>query len=68
MVVVGGDRVKLGQAFAEPHGNVSLHVDGKGLKAFLKAADGKEAQAADILAKINPSNLGQAQCTHWDET
>lgn len=68
MVVIHGDRHKLGQTFAEPHGGVSLHIDGKWFKPFLQATDGKVAQAADILTKINPSDLGQAQSAHWDKT
>ncbi len=68
MIVIGRYRHKLGQTFTEPHGNVSLHIDGKRFKSFLQATNGKVAQAADILTKINPSNLRQAQGTHWDKT
>lgn len=59
---------ELRQAFAEPHGDVSLHVDGEGLKAFLQTADSKITQAADILAQVDPTHLRQAQTTHRDET
>lgn len=68
MIVIGGYRHKLGQTLTEPHGNVSLHIDGKRFKSFLQATDRKVAQTADILTKINPSNLRQAQGTHWDKT
>lgn len=68
MIVISRYRHKLGQTFTEPHGNVSLHVDGKRFKSFLQAADCKVAQAADILTEINPSDLRQAQSTHWDKT
>lgn len=68
MVVISGYRHKLGQAFTEPHGDVSFHVDGKGFKALLQATDGEVAQAADILTEIDPSYLRQAQSAHWDET
>lgn len=68
MIVISRCRHKLGQTFTEPHGNVSLHIDGKRFKSFLQATDGKVAQAADILTKINPSNLRQAQGAHRDET
>lgn len=67
MIVISGYRHKLRQTFTEPHGNVSLHIDSKRFKSFLQATDGKVAQAADILTKINPSNLRQAQGTHWDK-
>lgn len=68
MIVVSGYRHKLRQTFAEPHGCVSFHVDGKRLESFLQATDGKVAQAADILTQINSSNLRQAQSTHWNKT
>lgn len=68
MIVIVGYRHELGQTFTEPHGDVSLHVDGERFKTFLQATDGKVAQAADILPEINPANLTQAQCTHWDKT
>ena len=68
MIVIVGHRHKLGQTFTEPHGNVSFHVDGKWFKSFLQATNGKVAQAADILTEINPSDLRQAQSTHWDKT
>lgn len=68
MIVISGYRHKLRQTFTKPHGNVSLHIDSKRFKSFLQATDGKVAQAADILTKINPSNLRQAQGTHWDKT
>lgn len=68
VVVVGGYRDELGQTFTEPHGDVSLHVDGKWFKSFLQAADGKILQAADILTQIDPSDLRQAEGTHRDKT
>ena len=55
---------ELGKAFAEPHGNVSFHVDSKGLKSLLQATDGKVTETADILTQVDPSNLGQAQTAH----
>lgn len=67
MIVIAGYRHELRQTFTEPHGDVTLHVDGKGFKSFLQATDGKVAQAADVPAEINPSHLGQAQGADWDE-
>lgn len=66
--VVSRNGDELRQAFAEPHGDVSLHIDGEGLEAFLQAADSEIAQAADVLTQVNPSYLRQAQTTHGDET
>ena len=68
MVVIGGQRHKLGQTFTEPHGDVSLHVDGERFESLLQAADGEVAQAADVLTKIDPPDLRQAQSAHRDET
>ena len=38
--------LKLRKAFAEPGSDRALHVDGKWLKTFLEATDGKEPQGA----------------------
>jgi len=57
-------RHKLGQAFAEPHGNISLHVDGKGLETFLQATDCEVTQAAHILAKVDTAHLGHPQTAY----
>lgn len=55
---------KLGKALAEPHGNVSFHVNSKGFKSLLQATDGKVTKTADILTQIDPADLGQAQTAH----
>lgn len=57
-------RDKLGKALAEPHGNVSFHVDSKWFKAFLQATDGEVAKAADVLTEVDPAHLRQAQTAH----
>ena len=67
VAVVGGDRFKLGQALAEPHGDVTLHVDGEGFESLLQTTDGKVAQAANVLAEVDAADLRQAQCAHRDE-
>lgn len=61
-------RDELWEALAEPHGNVSFHVDGKGFKSFLQPTDGEVLKAADVLTQVNPANLGQAQTAHRYET
>lgn len=60
MRMVGGDRDELRETLAEPHGYVSLHVDGEGFESFLQATDGEELQAANILAQVNPTHLREA--------
>ena len=65
--MVCGHRDELGQALAEPHGDVPLQVDGEGFKALLQSTDGKVAQAANVLSQVDPAHLGQAQRTHRDE-
>lgn len=47
--VIGRRGDELREAFAEPHGNVSFHVDGKGLESLLQPTDGEVTKAADIL-------------------
>lgn len=59
---------ELWKALAEPHGNVSFHVDSKGFKSLLQATDCKETKTADVLTQIDPADLGQAQTAHRYET
>lgn len=67
MVVISGNGHKLGQALAKPHCDVSFHVDGEWLKAFLEAADGEVAQTANILTKVNTPNLRKTQSADWNK-
>lgn len=55
---------ELGKALAEPHGDVSFHVDSKGFKSLLQATDGKVPKTADVLAQVDPADLGEAQTAH----
>lgn len=68
MRVVCWHRHKLGQALAEPHGNISLHVDGERLKTFLQTTNCEVTQAAHILPKVDTAHLGQSQTAYRDET
>ena len=67
MGVVGWHGHELGQALAEPHGDVPLHVDGKGFEALLQAADSEVAQRANVLAQVDAGHLRRAQTAHQDE-
>lgn len=55
---------ELWKALAEPHGNISFHVNGKWFKSLLQATDGKVTKTADILAQVDPADLGQTQTAH----
>lgn len=55
---------ELWEALAEPHGNVSFHVDSKRFKPLLQATDGEVAKTADVLSQVDPADLGQAQTTN----
>lgn len=59
---------KGGEALAEPHGDLSFHVDGEGLKTFLETTHGVVLKGAGILAEVHTSDLGYAQAAHRDET
>lgn len=59
---------KSGEALAEPHGDLSLHVDSEGLKTFLETAHGVELKGAGVLAEVHTSDLGHTQAAHGDET
>ena len=67
VLVVVRDRDELGQPLAQPHGDVSVHVDGEGLVALLQATDGEVLQGAYVLAKIHPAHLTNAQTAYRDE-
>lgn len=49
------------QALAEPHGNVSVHVDSKRLKALLEAAHGIKLEGTGIRPEIHAADLRQSQ-------
>lgn len=68
MHVVLGYVEESGQALAEPHGDLSVHVHTKGLKAFLEATHGIVLESAGILAQIHMADLRHAKTANWDET
>ena len=57
VAVAGGDGFELGQALAEPHGDVSLHVDGEGFESLLQTTDGEVAQATNVLTEVDAADL-----------
>lgn len=59
---------KGGEALAEPHGDLSVHVDSEGFEAFLETTHGVVLKSAGILAQVHASNLRHAQTAHRDET
>lgn len=68
MHVVLGYVEKGGQALAEPHGDLSVHVDSKGLKAFLETTHGVVLKSAGVLAQVHTADLRHPQTAHRDET
>lgn len=52
------------QTLAEPHGDLSVHVDSKGFKSFLKAAHGVVLEGASIFPQIHTTHLSQTETTH----
>lgn len=68
MVVVLWHVVKSRQTLAEPHGDFSVHVDGKGFKSLLKAAHGVVLEGAGVLSQIHATHLGQTETTHRNKT
>lgn len=59
---------KGGEALAEPHGDLSVHVDGEGLKALLETTHGVVLKSAGVLAQVHTSNLRHSQTAHRNET
>lgn len=59
---------KGGKALAEPHGDLSIHVDAEGLEAFLETTHGVVLKGAGVLAQVHVSDLRHAQTAHRDET
>lgn len=68
VLVVVGNRHKLRQPLAEPHGHVPVHVHGERFKAFLQATDGEVLEGADVLTEVHPGHLTNTQTANWDET
>ena len=58
---------KGGQTLAEPHGDFSVHVDGKRFKSLLQTTHGVVAEGTGVLAQVHAPHLGQTQAAHWDE-
>lgn len=56
--MISGCRDELREALAEPHGNVSFHVNSKGFKSLLQATNGKVTETADVLTQVDPADLG----------
>lgn len=65
--VLEGHRLKLRKALAKPGGHWALHVNGKGLEAFLEATDGKKPQGAHILAQVQVAHLTRPQAADGQE-
>lgn len=68
MWVVGGNRNKLRQPLAEPHGDVPVHVDSKRFVAFLQTADSEVLQGADVFAEVHSPHLTHTQTGYRDKT
>lgn len=67
VVVVFWHVDKSGQTLAEPHGDLSVHVDGKGLKSLLKAAHGVVLEGAGVFPQIHAPHLSQAETADRDK-
>lgn len=52
---------KCRKALAEPHCNISVHVDSERLKALLQATHGIKLEGTGICAEIHAANLRQTQ-------
>lgn len=67
MVVVLRHVDKRRQALAEPHSDLSVHVDGEGFEALLKAAHGVVLEGAGVFAQVHATHLRQAKAADWNE-
>lgn len=55
------------KAFAEPHSDLSIHVDGERLKTLLKATHGVVLKGAGVFAQVHTANLREPKTANWDE-
>lgn len=55
------------KAFAEPHSDLSVHVDSKRLKALLKATCGVVLKGAGVFAQVHMANLGETKTANGNE-
>lgn len=67
MVVVLWHIDKGRKTLAEPHGELTVHVDSKGFESFLKATHGVVLEGASIFPEVHTTHLRQAKATHWNE-
>lgn len=67
MVVVLRHVDKSRQTLAEPHCDLSIHVDGKWLESLLQAAHGVVLKGASILPEVHTTHLRQTEATHWNK-
>lgn len=51
---------KCRQAFAEPHGDLSIHVYGERFKALLKATHSVVLKSTSVLSQVHAANLGKS--------
>lgn len=58
---------KCRKALAEPHSDLSVHVDSERLKAFLEATHGVVLKGACIFAQVHTANLGESKTANWDK-
>lgn len=55
------------EALAEPHCNISVHVDSKRLKALLEATHGIKLEGTGIHPEIHAADLRQSQTANGHE-
>lgn len=67
MTMIFWDIDKGWEALAKPHGDLSVHVDSKGLKSFLQATHSVIFEGIGILAQVHTSNLRKSQAADWNK-
>lgn len=67
MVVVFWHVDKSRQTFAEPHRDLTVHVDSKRFESLLQATCCVVLEGASIFPQIHATNLRQTEATDWNK-
>lgn len=68
VVVVFWHVDKSRQTLAEPHRDLSVHVDSKGFKSLLKATCCVVLEGASIFPQVHATHLSQTETTNWNKS
>lgn len=55
------------KAFAEPHGDLTVHVDSEGFESLLQATHCVVFKGAGVFTEVHPPDLRKSQTADWNK-